>query len=103
MWRPRSASARAAPAARPHREPDDATKAELVQQIALRCRRSSLVLSPLPLAAALSAHLDERDGRYWLRLELRALAAALSARLMITTIGPTRCNPRDGLTSAGEV
>ena len=26
-----------------------------------------------------SAHLDERDGRYWLRLELRALAAAVEA------------------------
>ena len=26
---------------------------------------------------ALNAHLDERNGRYWLRLELRALAAAL--------------------------
>jgi len=26
-----------------------------------------------------SAHLDERDGRYWLRLELRALAAALTS------------------------
>src|SRR5262249_40591866 len=25
-------------------------------------------------------HLDERDGRYWLRLELRALAAALKAK-----------------------
>lgn len=28
----------------------------------------------------LNAHLDERDGRYWLRLELRALGAALAAR-----------------------
>lgn len=28
---------------------------------------------------ALNAHLDERAGRYWLRLELRALAAALAA------------------------
>ncbi len=28
----------------------------------------------------LNAHLDERDGRYWFRLELRALAAALRAR-----------------------
>lgn len=28
---------------------------------------------------ALNAHLDEHDGRYWLRLELRALAAALTA------------------------
>lgn len=27
----------------------------------------------------LNPHLDERDGRYWLRLELRALAAALKA------------------------
>lgn len=29
---------------------------------------------------ALNAHLDTRDGRYWLRLELRALAAALESR-----------------------
>ena len=28
----------------------------------------------------LNAHLDARDGRYWFRLELRALAAALRAR-----------------------
>lgn len=28
----------------------------------------------------LNPHLDERDGRYWLRLELRALAAALGAK-----------------------
>jgi hypothetical protein len=28
----------------------------------------------------LNAHLDERDGRYWLRLELRALAVAVRAR-----------------------
>jgi hypothetical protein len=28
----------------------------------------------------LNPHLDERDGRYWLRLELRALGAALAAR-----------------------
>lgn len=30
-------------------------------------------------ADPLNPHLDERDGRYWLRLELRAMAAALSA------------------------
>ena len=30
-------------------------------------------------ADAMNAHLDERDGRYWLRLELHALAAALRA------------------------
>lgn len=29
---------------------------------------------------ALNPHLDERDGRYWLRLELRALASALRTR-----------------------
>jgi hypothetical protein len=29
---------------------------------------------------ALNPHLDERDGRYWLRLELHAMAAALRAR-----------------------
>jgi hypothetical protein len=29
---------------------------------------------------ATAAHLDERDGRYWLRLELRAYARALTAR-----------------------
>lgn len=40
----------------------------------------------------LNPHLDERDGRYWLRLELRALAAALQSR------GETRKNAaRDAL------
>lgn len=40
----------------------------------------------------LNPHLDERDGRYWLRLELRALAAALRSK------GDTRRNAaRDAL------
>ncbi|MBA3544811.1 MAG: hypothetical protein H0T83_10295 [Chthoniobacterales bacterium] len=33
----------------------------------------------LPSADAQNAHLDSRDGRYWLQLEWRALAAALAA------------------------
>jgi hypothetical protein len=33
-----------------------------------------------PAASPVSPHLDERDGRLWLRLELRAWAAALRAR-----------------------
>jgi hypothetical protein len=35
----------------------------------------------------LNAHLDERDGRYWLRLELRALAAGLDALARGDTAG----------------
>ncbi len=35
---------------------------------------------------ALNAHLDTRDGRYWLRLELRALAAALETRGSATRV-----------------
>ncbi len=40
----------------------------------------------------LNPHLDERDGRYWLRLELRALAAALWG-----TGAPGRAAARDAL------
>jgi hypothetical protein len=34
----------------------------------------------IPRSGAANSHLDERDGRYWLQLEWRALAAALKAK-----------------------